>query len=223
METSMAIRRVVRSSGGELAGDRPAWRPRGGTQAGALRQIVDLDHGTVNLVEKIVPVLLEPAGAREHGVHPVLACRLPGSQEAPPSQLIDRLVIQGERQLIADVHQLIGEKREGTRGAHRGVLLAQAARGRVTRIGELALAARSLVRVQRVEVLLRQEHLTPHRDTPGGGGPEGRRHVVDGAHVVGDVLADAPVPAGGRLDHLPVVVRDRQRQAVDLRLHDEGQ
>ena len=48
--------------------------------------------------------------------------------------------------------------------------------------------------------------------------PQALRDVADGADIVGDLLADRAVAAGGAAHQQPVLVAQRARQAVDLRL-----
>ena len=49
------------------------------------------------------------------------------------------------------------------------------------------------------------------------------RNVLDGADIGGDVLALEAVAAGRRAHQFAVLVAQRQRQAVDLRLGDDGE
>ena len=111
----------------------------------------------------------------------------------------------------------VAPDRERPFGGERRVELADRAGGRVARVGEGRLARLGAALVQRLEGGDRQVDLAAHLDQ--------RRRVLDAqrdrpdrAQVLGHVLADPAVAAGGAADEHAVLVGERDRQAVDLRL-----
>ena len=111
----------------------------------------------------------------------------------------------------------VAPDRERPFGGERRVELADRAGGRVARVGEGRLAGLGAALVERLEVGDRQVDLAAHFDQ--------LRRVVDPqrdrpdrAQVLGHVLADPAVAAGRAADQDAVLVGERDRQAVDLRL-----
>ena len=119
--------------------------------------------------------------------------------------------------------QRIGEEAERPRRGDRGVLLPQRAGRGVARIGEHLPAGFGLALVEREEGVLGHvdfaAHLAHRRHAPA---LEPVRNVLQRFHVGGDVLALAAVAARRAGDQLAVLVAQRHRQAVDLRLGAEG-
>ena len=101
----------------------------------------------------------------------------------------------------------------------------QRAGGGVARVGERRLAGLGPRGVELLERLGREEHLAAHLDVGrhrvllGAGQPV--RDDLDRADVGGDVLADPAVAAGDAAGQHAVLVRQRDRQAVDLELAQE--
>ncbi len=102
------------------------------------------------------------------------------------------------------------------------VLLPQRSGGRVARIGENLLARFRLPLVEREEVLLGHvdfaAQLADRRNFPA---LELVRDLLHRPDIGGDVLALEAVAAGGGFDQLPVLVAQRHREPVDLRLGGE--
>jgi hypothetical protein len=113
----------------------------------------------------------------------------------------------------------VGEESQRTGRGDRRVDLAQGAGGGVARIGVGLLARLGGRGVQGGERLMAQVDLAADLDDvrPTGAG-EPLRDVADGPDVLGDVLSDPPVAAGGRLDEVALLVADRAAEAVDLGL-----
>ena len=113
--------------------------------------------------------------------------------------------------------EAVAPDRERAFGGQGGVELADRAGGGVARVGEGRLAGRGAAFVQRLEVGDRQVDLAAHFDQlrrlldP-------QRDRADRAQVLGDVLADPAVAAGGAAGEHTVLVGERDRQPVDLRL-----
>ena len=102
--------------------------------------------------------------------------------------------------------------------------VAGASRGGVARIGEDLVAGGFLAGVEGAEVGARHinlaaylQHVWPPLAVEGAG------NIGDGRQIVGDILADAAVAAGGALHETTTLVAQRGRQTVDLGFGDEGQ
>ena len=118
----------------------------------------------------------------------------------------------------------VGEEVQGARRGDPGILLAQRARRRISRIGEYLFAGLGLALVERQEVRLGHVDFAAHLAD--------RRNVLafelvgdflQRADVGGHVLALETVAAGGGLHQHAVLVAKRHRQPVDLRLGGEGE
>jgi len=105
-----------------------------------------------------------------------------------------------------------------------GVLLAHRSRRRVARVGEHGLARLLQARVEPGELLARHVDLAAGFQACGllqrAGEP--RRDGLDRAQVLGDVLADAPVAAGGAPHEAAALVEQGHPEAVDLGLAHVG-
>ena len=187
--------------------------------------VVDLHHGPVD-VEVHRPAAILPGGAlglnlldRPHqgdvGVHP----------EARAAQPFEDGRLRGQLEAL-DVAHPVAPDRQGPRGRGRRVELPQAAGSGIARVGEGRQARLGAAGVELRERGQGQVDLAAHLDHRGR--PLALRraeHLRDGpdrAQVGGDVLADHPVPARGALHEAAVLVGERDREAVDLRLHPEA-
>ena len=119
----------------------------------------------------------------------------------------------------------VGEEVQRARRGDLGVLLAQRARRGIARIGEHRLAGLGLALVERQEVRLGHvdfaAHLADRRDVLA-------LELVCGTSLMVRMLAVTSSPfeavaAGRGLDQRAVLVAQRHRQAVDLRLGGEGE
>ena len=132
------------------------------------------------------------------------------------------LVVGPERDALRGDADLVGPERQRPPGGEPRVELAHGAGGRVARVHEGRLAGRCAALVERLEVRQRHVDLAAHleqrrriRDV------QPQRDLRDRAQVVGDVLTDLAVAARHAAHEQPVLVDQRHRQAVDLRLGDE--
>ena len=213
--------------GRELVGDRPPRRLARDAELGPLVEIVDLDDCAVDLVRQVVAVLLPIHAVPEDVVE--RAEHLDGrvDREAAIGQERERLRVGPERRPALNGAQLVAEERELAPGGDVGILLPQAARRRVPRVGEQGLARFGPALVQGRECVDRHEDLTANLEHGGYGPTEalrgGRRgldetlgHGRDGPHVLGHVLSDQPVAARRRACVAAVSVQQRHRQPVDL-------
>ena len=116
----------------------------------------------------------------------------------------------------------VAPDRQRPRRGDLGVELAERARGRVARVGERGLAGRRARLVQLGERRARQVDLAAHLDQLGRV-VDPQRDRLDRPQVLGHVLADHPVAAGRPASEDAVLVGERDRQPVDLRLGDEAQ
>ena len=103
------------------------------------------------------------------------------------------------------------------------VLLPQRTGSRIARIGEYLSAGRCLPLVEREEVGLLHIDLAAHLADRGKvAALELLRHVLERADIGGDVLAFGAVAPRRGAHQFAVLVAQRHRQAVDLRLGQEG-
>ncbi len=138
---------------------------------------------------------------------------------------VERLLVRAQTRAALLRAELVRVEGEVAGGGDARILLAQAARGRVARVREQPLARLALAPVQRLERGEGHEHLAAHL--------EQRRDVLglalqllrdrgDRAQVLGDVLAGHAVAAGRADGEHAVVVLQRDRETVELRLGDEA-
>ena len=113
----------------------------------------------------------------------------------------------------------VDEHAQRTAGRHLGVLLAQRAGGRVAGVGEGRLARLDEAGVEVGEGGGREEDLATDLDQSRHvitGQPLG--HALDGADVVGHVLAGAPVTSRQRPHEAALLVEEVDGESVDLEL-----
>ncbi len=201
--------------GRELVGDRPSRRAGGRAELALQREVVDLDHHTVDLVVEVVAALLPAAAEGECVLEPVHDPPLGVDREPGSTEPVHRLGLRGgelgrHRHTAGgslELAHLVRPEGERTARGDRRVLLAQRARGRVARIDEEAIARLGLPPVEVLERRDRHVDLPAHLDHPGRRADVGREPLgygVDGRDVGGHVLAGAAVPAGRPPDVAPV-------------------
>jgi hypothetical protein len=112
---------------------------------------------------------------------------------------------------------------QATLGGDLRVDLAQRAGGGVARIDVGALAGGLGGCVERGEIIVPEVDLAAHLDDVRPAvARQTVRELADGLQVLRDVLADAAVTTGGALRQHAVLVAQRGREAVDLRLGGVG-
>ena len=132
------------------------------------------------------------------------------------AQPVDLLGVGGEVEAAGGADR-VAPDRERPFGGQRRVELADRAGGRVAGVGEGRLAGFGAALVERFEVGDRQVDLAAHFDQLRRV-LDAQRDRADRAQVLGDVLADPAVAAGRAADQDAVLVDERHRQPVDLRL-----
>ena len=204
--------------GGEFVRDRPA-----GTSRDEAQPLLPVEP--VDLVDDAVDVVVELA-ARETDLVMHLEQVLGGF-----AQLEDRIGVEaalaeplhhaGLRvgRHLAHLPPRIGEEAQRPRRRDAGVLLPQRAGRGVARIDVKLLAGGLLPLVQREEIRLGHVDLAAHLgDVRNVLALQRLRHVLQRLDVRRDVLADRAVAARRRMDQLALLVAQRHRQPVDLRL-----
>ena len=112
---------------------------------------------------------------------------------------------------VAHLAPGIGEEFQRPRRGDGDILLAQRAGGRVARVGEHGLARFLLLPVQLEEILTQHIDLAAHfADRRDMTALQSMRHVMDGADILGDILADITVAAGRRRDKRALDITQRQ-------------
>ena len=206
--------------GGEFPGDGPAWGAADEAHSALQREVVDFVDDAVDVVvEAGAPgceVGLEGGGF----VFGFEQAGLIVDLEAPLREAVEVFAVAGGR-AVAGVAHGVGEQRERTLGRLRRVDLAQRPGGGVARVGVEPQAGRLLGLVEGEEITLGEEDFAADFDQRRGGAFEAGWQRFERAKVCGDVLALGAVAAGGAAHELAVLVKQVDREAVDLRLGHE--
>ena len=203
----------------ELPGDRAARLSSDDSQPALQFEVVDLYDDAVDLVvERLAPLL--PGAAGDHdgvdlGVHLQIGAHL----EAAVAKPFHRFTVLGELDPLERADR-VGPHRERARGGELRIELADRAGGRVARICEGRLPGRGALLVELRERRSRQVGLAADLDQRRGI-VDSQRYRLDRPQVLGHVLADLSIAAGGAALEDAVAVDERDREAVDLRLGDE--
>ena len=210
---------VERRGGGhrrELPGDRTARLAAYHAEAALELEVVHLHDHTVDFeVERVAPRLPGPTG-RGQGVHVVVHRHVGAHLEAVLVQPVESLLLSLERHAVERANA-VAPDRQRARGRKLRVELADRAGGRVARVGERGQPGRGAVLVELCEVGARQVHLAAHLEQ-GRRALHAQRDGLDRAQVLRHVLAHLAIATGGAAHQHPVLVHQRDRQAVDLRL-----
>ena len=179
----------------ELPGDRPARLAAHHAEPALQVQVVDLHHHAVDLeVERLAPLLPRPAG-RDHLVERVVALDVGVDLEAVLAQPLERLEVALELDPLERADR-VGPHRQRPRRGDARVELADRARGGVARVGVGGLAGRGALLVELGERAARQVGLAAHLEQRRRA-LHPQRDRLDRAQVLGHVLADLAVAAGG--------------------------
>ena len=198
----------------ELECDGPAWIARDVPQLLLIRDPVDLyDHAVRAVLEVVSPLLPlgdEPDDLIERGGLAPVRIDAKAERFQPREELALRADIESRR--------AVGPHREvSSRGGLR-IELAHGAGGRVPRIRERRLAALQAFLVGRLERALRQVDLAADVGSTFHRLAERERNRPNRAEIRADVLADQSVAARRALDEFAVLVRQVDREPVDLQL-----
>ena len=200
----------------ELPGDRPARLPADHPQLAPERPLVDLDDDAVDLEVELVAAPLPPAAVLDDAVDVLVVAGVRVDLEASLAQPFELGGVGRQVEAPGGTEPVAPDGKRPARRDRR-VELADRAGGRVAGVRERRLAGLRAALVEVGEGGDRQVDLAADLDQRRGvGDPQGDR--ADRPQVVGDVLADAPVAAGGAAGQDAVLVGQRHRQAVDLRL-----
>ncbi|MCY1308371.1 hypothetical protein D9M70_583760 [compost metagenome] len=115
----------------------------------------------------------------------------------------------------------IGEEAQLAAGRHLGVELPQRAGSGVARVDVERLALRRHFGVERGKIGFRHVDFAAHLDHIGRARRQRLRDHADGADIGGDIFAGRAVAARGGRYQPAVLVTQRHRQTVDLRLRRE--
>ncbi|GBD46120.1 hypothetical protein HRbin41_00939 [bacterium HR41] len=205
----------------ELPGNRRARLAPSNPEHTPQPEIVDLHDDTVDLVlERVAPLL--PAATRGDdlldirvqlnvGVHP----------EAVLAQPLERGVVRLELDPLCRAHAVAPDGQRTRRG-DVGIELADRAGGGVAGVRERRLAASDPLLIYAHELVPRHVGLAAHLDQRRRIG-YAQRDRSDRLEVGGHVLAGLAVSAGSAAYQHTVLVDERDREPVDLRLGYEPQ
>ncbi|OIQ78087.1 hypothetical protein GALL_402120 [mine drainage metagenome] len=124
----------------------------------------------------------------------------------------------GRRVPAVDFTPAVGEEAQRALRGQPRVELPDAAGGAVARVQQRRAAELALARVVVLEVGAQHDHLAAHLEQPRRRTEQAQRHVADGAHVRGHVLAGLAVAARGAAHQHAVLVAQADGQAVELQL-----
>ena len=209
-----------RGRGRELEGDRPAGLAPDDAQLALRLEVVDLHDDAVDLeVEVLAPLLPGMACLDDRG-EVVVQLDVAVHLEAVGAQPLERLEVGLEVEALAGA-DAVAPDRQGPRRCQLRVELADRAGGRVAGVRERALARGGALLVQPGEVGQRQVDLAANlqqRRGPFAVRRQRQRDRPDRPQVVGHVLPDLTVAPGGAADEHAVLVDERNRETVHLRL-----
>ena len=191
----------------------------------AAREFALMTTPSISCARPVAP-LLEAGDVRLHPCEVRHDARFGADGQAPGRKRLINARLCVEPRVGRDPAPFRGAERvrgDGQRagGGDARVLLAQRARGGIARVGVRGLALGHQAGVERLERLHRQEHLAADLHELRARASESRGYGLDGPRVKGDVLARASVATRDGPHQAPVLVRQRQRQAVDLGLAQE--
>jgi len=201
--------------------DRPTRRGRAKAEPRLKPEVVYLVDDAVDVIAKRRPLGLDGAVAGKQRLGPVAKHGERVGAEAEIGEAAERAKL-GAGQRFRHCAPGIGEEPQRPGSGDRGIELAQAAGGGVARVGEGLAAGFGLPRVQRGEIGMAHVDLAAHLEDLGRAG-EHFRDVGDGGGIGGDILAGLAIAARRGLHQPALLVAQRERQPVDLRLGGEGQ
>src|SRR5712691_10334036 len=200
-----------------LERDRPARRARDEPELELLIETIDLDHHAVDLVVELVALALPLGVVLEDVVDTGQPAPVLVDAKAHPFEPAQHVPLRTARAArIERVH----ERLQVAAPRDAGIDLADAAGGRVARIHIAGLALRLHLGVKALEGRDREIDLASHLEDVGQARKrlDAERDAANRADVGGHVLADGAVTARGRADQPAVLIREADREAVDLQL-----
>ncbi|GAP61558.1 hypothetical protein AHiyo1_52720, partial [Arthrobacter sp. Hiyo1] len=201
-----------------FVGNGPSRHARGVTEGTLRGEVVDFDHDAVDLVQEVVPVFAEVLDEVEDLLEGVQDLQVGADRQAPFLQQLVRFRLARGVEAFA-CPDAVDEHPQRTLGGFRGVFLAQGAGRGVAGVGQRRLAGLDQRFVEFGECLGRNEDFAPDFHLGRiSAAAELARDLLDGEHVVGDVLARGAVSARGGTDQLAIAVQQVHCQAVDLQL-----
>ena len=189
-----------------------------------------LEIEPVELVDDAVDIVVEPGAAAFEltiGVEHLFHALREAHQRVDGKAVIQQRPVDAPLRICGELRHLapsVGEELQGPGGGDRGIELAQGTGGGIARVGKASLAAFGLAFVQALKGAAAHIDLAAHLKRIGEAlGRDPLRDVGDGADIGGDVLAFVTVAAGGALNQAPLLVAERDGEAIDLRLGGEGE
>ncbi len=158
----------------------------------------------------------------EHGGEVVEALGSVVDRKAQAAQPFEGVEVRTVVGTTDHLPHLVRPERQVARRGDGGILLAQGAGGGVAGVDVGLLAGVLLGGVEGREGGQPQVDLAAHLEHGRGTVGQPLGHVVDGADVGGDVLADPTVAAGGGLHKPTVLIAQRHSEPVELELAGPG-
>ena len=195
-----------------------AGRARDETERALVAEIVDLVDHPVDRVGQALALLAHFLVESEQPAQAPYRRALRGNGQAFPRKPVQDLAVTLERQLHR-VAYAIGEEPQRTLNRDPGVELPQRAGSGIARIDELLLTTLALAGIDALEIGLVHDDLAAHLDRPGGASPsQPERDRPHRPQVCRHVLSGVSVAPGRSPDETPALVKQTDRQPVELRL-----
>jgi hypothetical protein len=211
-----------RGRGRELEGDRPAWLPPHDPQLTLRRVVVHLHHHTVDLEVQVLAALLPGMAGLHHGSEVAMQLDVAVDLESARAEPFERLEVRRQIEALARPDP-VAPDRQRPRGGQLGVELPDRAGRRVAWVRKRVLARPGTLLVQAREVRQWKVDLAPHlqqRRRPLAVRGQGQRNRPDRPQVLCHVLADLSIAPSRSAGQHSVLVDQRNREPVHLRLGD---
>ena len=201
---------------GKLVGDGPARLARPEAQFTLLRDRVDLEHHTVNLIRQRVALFTDGVVVSPAFGHAPGQFQLTADGQAPAFQGLENTDVR-VRQFAVAAADAVGTKFERTAGSDLRIQLTQASSSGVARIGEGFAAAFQLSRVERFEAGLGHVDLAAHLEyRRPATAMQLQWNVAHGTHIGADVLTRAAIAPGGAAHQMAVLIKQADRQTIQF-------
>ena len=201
----------------KFVGDSPARLTGTKAQLALVRQLVDLEHHTIDLIFQRRAALADIAVVIECAVDAADQLQLATDRQAPlAKRLQDGVLVVG--QLTVYPAKTVAAELQRPAGGNGRVQLTQTAGSGVTRVGKGLAAGFTGALVQRLKARFAHEHFAAHlQHRRPALATQFQRYIANGTHVGGDVFSGAAIAPGSATHQQAVFVQQADRQPVQLR------
>ena len=200
----------------KLVGDGPARLPRPKAQLALRRQVVDLEHHAIDFIGQRSPALANVAVVIQALGNTMSQLQFVADRHAPLLQLLE-IADMGIREFFRDLPQAVAAEFQRAAGSDLRIQLTQAARRRVTRVGEGLAASGELGFIEPVKTGLGHKHFAAYFQHCGPAtAMQLERDIAHGAHIDADVFTGGAITPGGTAHQVAIAVQQTHRQPVQL-------